>query len=243
MIDEYEMYEQLTMLDEIDKAIAEELAENEEGTTGQGEAITKVKATTAKATSATSDGGKQKATATTAKILKAKEAKASTAKTTTDSAKEKDKAEDEEQKKLAQLMQQGGGRKPFRIPDFDPPRDREMAVFTHAKKLSEYIFVITEKSPVKFRWNILSRLLNTSTDIIECLYHANYNRGAERIVWQKKAMVALCLLDFYAETAKTKQAITFRQMAIIGKQITDVKKLLSGWVKSTKKKDKQEGYL
>ena len=34
-------------------------------------------------------------------------------------------------------------RKPFRIKDFDSPRDKEMAVFTHAKKLSEYIFVIT----------------------------------------------------------------------------------------------------
>lgn len=41
-------------------------------------------------------------------------------------------------------------RKPFRIPDFDPPRDKEMAVFTHAKKLSEYIFVITEKSPKNY---------------------------------------------------------------------------------------------
>jgi len=40
------------------------------------------------------------------------------------------------------------------VPDFDTPKDREMAVFTHAKKLSEYIFVISEKSPVKFRWNI-----------------------------------------------------------------------------------------
>ena len=36
------------------------------------------------------------------------------------------------------------GRKPFIIHDFDAPRDREMAVFTRAKKLSEYVFVITE---------------------------------------------------------------------------------------------------
>ena len=126
-------------------------------------------------------------------------------------------------------------RKPFRITDFDYPRDKEMAVFTHAKKLSEYIFVITEKSPVKFRWNIVSRLLNTSTEIIEHLYRANYEKGEERILWQKKAMVSLNMLDFYTETSKTKQAITFRQMEIIASQITETKKLLSGWVKSTKK--------
>ncbi len=128
------------------------------------------------------------------------------------------------------------GRKPFRVPDFDTPKDREMAVFTHAKKLSEYIFVISEKSPVKFRWNIVSRLLNTSVDVIENLYHANYDKGEERVIWQKKAMVSLNLLDFYTETAKTKQAITFRQMEIIALQIYETKKLLSGWVRSTKKK-------
>ena len=54
-------------------------------------------------------------------------------------------------------------RAPFRIQEFDTPRDKEMAVFTHAKKLSEYIFVITEKSPKKLRWSIVSRLQNIST--------------------------------------------------------------------------------
>ncbi len=131
-------------------------------------------------------------------------------------------------------------RKGFRITEFDTPRDREMAVFTHAKKLSEYIFVITEKSPVKLRWNITSRLLNTSVDIIESLYRANFERGIERVEWQKKAMVSLNILDFYAETAKTKQAITFRQMEIIARQISEVKKMLSGWVRSTKRKDAKQ---
>jgi hypothetical protein len=131
------------------------------------------------------------------------------------------------------------GRKPFRITEFDPPRDREMAVFTHAKKLSEYIFVITEKSPVKYRWNIVSRLLDTSVEIIEDLYRANYERGEDRVVWQKKAMTALNLLDFYADTAQKKQAITFRQMTIIARQISEVKKLLGGWVRSTKQKSAQ----
>ena len=128
-------------------------------------------------------------------------------------------------------------RKNFRLHDFDPPRDKQMAVFTHAKKLSEYIFVITEKSPVKLRWSIVSRLINTSVDVIEYLYRANYEREADaRAEWQKKAMVSLCLLDFYAETAKTKQAINFRQMTLIAEQVQDVKKLLSGWVRATKTK-------
>lgn len=125
-------------------------------------------------------------------------------------------------------------RKPFRISDFDPPHDKEMAVFTHAKKLSEYIFVITEKSPKKLRWSIVARLQNTSVDVVENLYRANYERGEERLTFQKKAMVSINLLDFFTETAKTKQAISLRQMTIIGKQIYEVKKLLNGWIRSEK---------
>lgn len=129
-------------------------------------------------------------------------------------------------------------RKPFVITDFESPRDKEMAVFTHAKKLSEYIFVITEKSPIKHRWSIVSRLINTSMEIIESLYRANYERGEERVLWQKKAMIALNVIDFYAHTAKTKRAITFKQMVIIARQINEIKLLLNGWIRSTKRAEK-----
>ena len=127
------------------------------------------------------------------------------------------------------------GRTPFVIRDFEPQRDREMAVFTHAKKLAEYIFVITEKSPKKFRWSIITKLQNASVDVIENLYRANFERGSEeRIAYQKSALVSLNLVDFFAETARSKQAISLHQTAVIGKQIGECKKLLNGWVKATK---------
>ncbi|MCM1438124.1 MAG: four helix bundle protein [Roseburia sp.] len=128
-------------------------------------------------------------------------------------------------------------RKPFRIKDFDSPRDKEMAVFTHAKKLSEYIFVITEKSPKKLRWSIVSRLQNASVEIVENLYRANFERDDEmRTAFQKSAAVGLKILDFYAETARKKQAITVRQTEIIARQIAETTRLLNGWIKSTRKK-------
>lgn len=130
--------------------------------------------------------------------------------------------------------EQNASRKPFRLRDFDTPRDKELAVITHAKKLCEYLFVITDKSPAKYRWNIIGRLLNTATDVVECLYRANYERDAERVRWQKQAMINLNMLDFYAETAKTKQAINFHQLTVTVQQIAETQKLLSGWVRSTK---------
>lgn len=134
-----------------------------------------------------------------------------------------------------------GNKKPFRLKDFDTPRDREMAVFTAAKKLSEYIFVITEKSPTKYRWNIVSRLLNTSTDVIEQLYRANYEVGAERLMWQKRALTSLSMLDFYADTAYLKRAISFKQMSLIAFQINEGKIMLKGWIRSTAKQEKRNG--
>ena len=130
----------------------------------------------------------------------------------------------------------GTARKPFVMHDFDVPRDREMAVFTAAKKLAEYIFVICEKSPKKFRWSIITRLQNASIDVIENLYRANFERGKEeRIAYQKSALVSLNLVDFFAETARSNNAISIHQTAVIAKQLMECKKLLSGWVKATKK--------
>ena len=127
------------------------------------------------------------------------------------------------------------GRTPFVLRDFEPQRDREMAVFTSAKKLAEYIFVITEKSPKKFRWSIISRLQNASVDVIENLYRANFERGMEeRIAYQKSALVSINLVDFFAETARSKQAISLHQTEVIAKQIAECKKLLNGWVRATK---------
>ena len=128
-------------------------------------------------------------------------------------------------------------RKSYKITDFDNPRDKEMAVFTHAKKLSEYIFVITEKSPKKFRWSIISRLQNVSVELVEHLYRANFERvDTTRLTFQKCAAVNLKIIDFYAETARKKQAITVRQTGILARHIAETEKLLNGWVKSTKRK-------
>ncbi|MDE6605154.1 MAG: four helix bundle protein [Clostridia bacterium] len=125
-------------------------------------------------------------------------------------------------------------RKPYVIHDFDPLKDREMAVFTAAKKLSEYIFVITEKSPKKLRWSIIARLQNSSVELIENLYRANQEQGEKRSDYQKQAVVSLSLIDFYSETSRCMQAITIRQTGIIARQLYEIKKMLSGWMRSKK---------
>ena len=128
-------------------------------------------------------------------------------------------------------------RKPFVLTSMEPAKDREreMAVFTDAKKLSEYIFVITEKAPKKYRWSIVTRLQDTSIYVIELLYRANFEQDDLRLNYQKDASVQLRLIDHYAEMAYKLQAISFKQMHHIIKLVVQARKLLNGWVKSTKK--------
>lgn len=127
--------------------------------------------------------------------------------------------------------------KNYEITDIDKrkTKDREMAVFTNSKNLSEYIFKITQNSPIKFRWSIIARLQNTSVELIENLYRANFEKDDARTKFQKNAKINLCLIDFYTETAKQMQAISTKQMLYIGKQLEEIKKLLEGWIKSTNK--------
>jgi len=143
--------------------------------------------------------------------------------------------ENSAEKELKALQKQVA-RKDFIIDELSSPKSKQkdMAVFTHAKKLCEYIFVITEKSPKKYRWSIIARLQNYSSQIIDYLYQANFERGEKRLAYQTRANVYLHMLDFYADTAKTMQAINNHQCEVIAKQICEVQKLLAGWIKSSK---------
>ena len=51
--------------------------------------------------------------------------------------------------------------------------EKELFVIVKAKDLGNYIFTVTDKSPKKFRFTLVSRMQNLSLDIIENLYRAN----------------------------------------------------------------------
>lgn len=52
-------------------------------------------------------------------------------------------------------------------------RRSELLVITEVKRLIDYIFVISEKSPKKYRYSFLTKIYNLLFDIIELLYEAN----------------------------------------------------------------------
>lgn len=121
----------------------------------------------------------------------------------------------------------------------------ELVVITKAKDLGSYIFTITDKSPKKFRFTLVSRMQNLSLDIIEELYRANtvfvknskdITHMEKRVYYQHKAYIDLKLLGYIALMSREQQCILPKQYEQISKQATEINQLLVSWVNSDRKR-------
>lgn len=106
-------------------------------------------------------------------------------------------------------------------------QESELTVITRAKELCIYILSVTDKSPKKFRFTLVSRLQNYALDIVEELYMANaiiINQKAgekellERKEHQHKAMTRyLRHKDYYmhGNRATSKEVISKNRDMVI----------------------------
>ena len=126
--------------------------------------------------------------------------------------------------------------------------EKELLVIVKAKDLGNYIFTVTDKSPKKFRFTLVSRMQNLSLDIIENLYRANQvfvrNRDDTRRIekrreYQREAYTAIKMLNYIAWMAREQQCILPKQFSQIAKQSTEVTQLLVAWTKADMKKLEQ----
>ena len=103
---------------------------------------------------------------------------------------------------------------------------------------------VTEKSPKRFRFTLVSRLQNYALDIIECLFMANEvfvaagdaAGAANRLQMQRRAMTRLKLLGYVAELAMKQGCILPKQYEQITKFIFDTQNLLGAWMNSDRKR-------
>ena len=126
--------------------------------------------------------------------------------------------------------------------------EKELFVIVKAKDLGNYIFTVTDKSPKKFRFTLVSRMQNLSLDIIENLYRANQvfvrnkddiRRIEKRREYQREAYTAIKMLNYIAWMAREQQCILPKQFSQIAKESTEVTQLLVAWTKSDIKKLEQ----
>lgn len=120
----------------------------------------------------------------------------------------------------------------------------ELSVITKAKDLCSYIMTITDKSPKRFRFTLVSRLQNYGLDIIEYLIRANEiyvphkqsQEMADRLNLQRKAMSRLKLLGYISELAMKQQCILPKHYEQITKLVYDTQNMLGAWMNSDKKR-------
>ena len=120
----------------------------------------------------------------------------------------------------------------------------ELSVITKAKDLCSYIMTVTDKSPKRFRFTLVSRMQNYGLDVIENLISANEifvrvdtsAEAKERLSLQRKAMTSLKLLGYISELAMQQQCILQKQYEQITKQVYDTQNLLGAWMNSDRKR-------
>lgn len=114
----------------------------------------------------------------------------------------------------------------------------ELQVLTRSKKLLSYIFQVTDKCPVKFRYTFVSKLQNLIMDSIELLYEANDLdlNDVNRLKSQRKAKTKLKLLNYIAESAKDYKCIKMKQYNYISLEIYSILSLIEGWINSDLKR-------
>lgn len=124
-------------------------------------------------------------------------------------------------------------------------KESELGVIVKSRKLIEYIFTVTEKSPKKFRFTIIAHLQNRALNIIEYLIRANEiyvkdNTYAEsyrrRLGYQQEAMAELKILGYLAMIAREQECILPKQQEQIAKQLNECRKMLWAWMQSDKKR-------
>lgn len=120
-------------------------------------------------------------------------------------------------------------------------KGKELAVIVKAKDLGSYVFTVTDKSPKKFRFTLVTRLQNTCLDSIENLYYANsvYVKGKEdyahigkRNAYQKRAYVKVKMLLYFALIARENQCILSKQYEQISTQAYEVNRMITAWARS-----------
>ena len=119
--------------------------------------------------------------------------------------------------------------------------ESELLVIVKAKDLGNYIFTVTDKSPKKFRFSLISRLQNLALSMIENLYRANMvfvkdSKAIDKIEvrkkYQREAYVDLKLLGYIALMAKEQGGILAKQYEQISIRSTEVIRLLLAWSRS-----------
>lgn len=122
-------------------------------------------------------------------------------------------------------------------------RDSELMVLTKGKNLLDYLLLISDKAPKKYRYTLVERMIGTAFDALESLQFANDIRigvsaedNAARWKFQRRAVSKLRFLDAICMSAVKCNCILPNQHEQISLRIAECIRLTYGWYASDKKR-------
>ena len=118
----------------------------------------------------------------------------------------------------------------------------DLYVVTKVKELTKYVITVTEKSPKKFRFTLVTRLQNYCLDALEHIVRANMLKveNSERLELQSEAGRKLKLLGYFAMICMETGCILPAQFENISKLQAESIMFLGKWITSDKKRNENK---
>ena len=80
------------------------------------------------------------------------------------------------------------------------------------------------------------KISNTYYEVLELIYFSNLLDVKERIVYQKRIISKIKMIDFYFKMALDKKYISYKRYLKIGNYLLNIIKQLYGWIRYEKSK-------
>ena len=110
----------------------------------------------------------------------------------------------------------------------------EMVIFTRTYDLLQWLLPRCERFPKAQRFVVTKRLEDAALDFQEMLFLANAHSGRTRLNHLQTADAHLNKLRLYLRLAQQWQWLSAGQYEHVSKLVTEIGKLLGGWLRQTK---------
>ena len=109
----------------------------------------------------------------------------------------------------------------------------DLRVVNDIKKTIFYLDKIVNNFPRTERV-LKDKIINTYYDVLDLIYFSITLNISERIIYQKKIISKIKMIDFYFKIALDKKYISYKKYLKIGNFLLNIIKQLYGWIRYEK---------
>jgi four helix bundle protein len=114
------------------------------------------------------------------------------------------------------------------------PNAKELVIFTQTYDLLTWLLPQCERFPKSQRFVVTQRLQDAVLDFQEAIFEANARSSAQRLEYLQSADAHLNKLRLYLRLSRQWNWLSSGQYEHVSRMVTDVGKLLGGWMKQTR---------